>query len=325
VTDKPPIRLTVPIRRQAPFRSRPPGIEAILVPTKPRKTIEDQWTEESTSRKPVLWGWVVLLFLMIGTIVLWHLSQLHESKERTKVLGQKTATILADNHEDEKEAIRLIDSIEAGIRNYFSHTTVEELIPLVRHSERVAPLMRKYYKDKPVFIGTVDSIKMFQPLLIDTRTNFWMVAAVLNNGHRPLVIVEVMDSGEVLVDWESLVCHQPMDWTEYARTRPAEKPLDFRVYAEPSDFHSHEFENSSEWLCVRLTAMDSTEFLFGYARLDSLEAIKLRTLIRMNGMNKTSLILRLKIPEGLKSPRGVLIEKVVSPRWIHVSPPESGP
>jgi len=78
-------------------------------------------------------------------------------------------------------------------------------------------------------------------------------------------------------------------------------------------------------LCFRLTALDSEETLFGYAAVDSLEAQTLLQLMEANGGRKTSMILRLGIPEGLQSRRGVMIEKVISPRWIYLDPPESTP
>jgi hypothetical protein len=64
--------------------------------------------------------------------------------------------------------------------------------------------------------------------------------------------------------------------------------------------------------------------LFGYVRTDSPEAAILRQLIDQNGGKPTTLILRLMVPEGLKSPRGVVIEKVTNPRWLYVDSPAAG-
>ena len=38
----------------------------------------------------------------------------------------------------------------------------------------------------------------------------------------------------VRIDWETLVCYQPMKWDDYVAQRPAVTPLDFRVYVEPT-------------------------------------------------------------------------------------------
>ena len=57
--------------------------------------------------------------------------------------------------------------------------------------------------------------------------------------------------------------------------------MDFRVYVEADNFYSHEFADSDQWMSFRLTALDSEETLFGYARPDSAEARRLlRQLMR---------------------------------------------
>jgi hypothetical protein len=116
-----------------------------------------------------------------------------------------------------------------------------------------------------------------------------------------------------------------MPWDEFALKRPAGTSLDFRVYVERDMFFSHEFADSRRWLCFRLTALDSEETLFGYAAADSGEARKMLDLLEENGGRKSSMILRLAIPEGLQSRRGVVIEKVINSRWIYLDPPESAP
>jgi len=120
------------------------------------------------------------------------------------------------------------------------------------------------------------------------------------------------------------VCFQPMPWDDFARQRPTGEAWDFRVYAQPDNFYSHEFADSNQWVCFRLMAPDSEQALFGYARVGSAAAVELLDLVQSGGGGKVSVILRLGVPEGLKSRRGVVIEKVVSPRWLYLDPPDSG-
>ena len=86
---------------------------------------------------------------------------------------------------------------------------------------------------------------------------------------------------------------------------------------------SHEFADSSRWNCYRLTALDGDETLFGYAMADSEVAKSIVNLLNQNQGRKTSLILRLSVPEGVLSRSGVVIEKLLSPRWIYLDPPEA--
>jgi len=133
-----------------------------------------------------------------------------------------------------------------------------------------------------------------------------------------------MESGEPRVDWETLVCYQPMKWDDFAAQRPTGTSLDFRVYVERDSFYSHEFADEKLWTCFRLTALDNEEALFGYARSGSEEAQAMLRMINENDGRKASLILRLIIPEGVRSPRGVVIESLLSARWIYIVPPDPG-
>lgn len=290
-------------------------------PTLP--AIDANWGATEKSRRPIPWTWFALLGLLFGGACLWSLLQVIKSDDEAKQIEVSSKILLDHEEQADREATELVDRIDSTIRNYFSRSSVDELIPLVRHPERVVPLMREYYKDKPVFIGTVSSIKTLLPLEIDKRTNFWVAAAILSNGHKPIITVEVNPSGEILVDWKSLVCYQPMDWSEYARKRPEGTTMDFRVYGEPTAFNTHEFKDSKEWLCLRLTAYGSEEFLFGYAKVDSEVGRLLRQLLASNNLQRSTLTLRLTIPEGIQSPRGVIIEQVLNPGWIDLDPFET--
>jgi hypothetical protein len=99
--------------------------------------------------------------------------------------------------------------------------------------------------------------------------------------------------------------------------------LDFRVYAEADNFFSHEFADSNRWACFRLTALDSDVPLFGYAPAGGEVATTIQQLLQQNAGHRSSLILRLSIPEGLQSRSGVMIEKVLSPRWLYIESPAS--
>jgi len=148
---------------------------------------------------------------------------------------------------------------------------------------------------------------------------------MLASGELRSLLIETDGMGEPRLDWETFVCHQPMPWDEFARNRPQDKPMDFRVYVEADHFFSHEFSDSNQWLSFRLTALDADETLFGYLRTDHEDVQRMLACLRYNQGRKTSLILRLNVPHGLQSPRGVVIEKLMSPRWIYLTSPSLEP
>ena len=79
---------------------------------------------------------------------------------------------------------------------------------------------------------------------------------------------------------------------------------------------------AAELPIIFLTALDSDETLFGYAKKTEQASRDILEILNLNHGKRASLILRLSIPEGLQSRRGVVIEKMLSPRWLHVDPPD---
>ena len=318
-------RLDLPAKEEVELRTHQPGIDALIETdgTNP-DLLEQNWGESSSRRHPIPWGWFALIGLAITGAVIWSLTRVEEAEDLADQLRIQTETVLVDEEKEEREANQLIDRIDKTIRRFFSATSVEALARLIRHPERVTPLMRRYYAEKPVFSGSFKSLRTLQPLTLDNRGSFWMASVALAEGKTHNLIIEILESGEPRIDWETLVCYQPMNWDDFAVQRPTGTSLDFRVYVERDSFYSHEFGDSDRWVSFRLTALGSDETLFGYAAAGSVQAQELLRLLEENGGGRTSLMLRLGIPEGLQSRRGVVIEKLLNSRWLYLDPPDSG-
>jgi hypothetical protein len=318
-----PSRLDLPSRDEIELRTHQPGIDALFdIETAGPDPTEEGWGDSAARRHPIPWGWFALIGLAIAAAVVWSLTHLEKAEVQADQIRVETESVLAKEEREEREARKLVERIETTLRTFFSATSVESLARSVRQPERVVPLMWKYYAQNPMVFNPLRSVRILQPVTLDNRANFWMTSVVLANGQHRNLVIEIDASGNPLIDWETMVCDQPMPWDEFARERPAGRSLDFRVYVERDMFFSHEFADASRWLCFRLTALDSDETLFGYVSVDSGEARTLLHLIEMNGGRKTSLILRLGIPEGLQSHSGVVIEKVVASRWLYIDPPD---
>ncbi len=318
-------RLALPDRDEVELRTHQPGIDVLIEPEAAvPEELEENWGEAVIRRNPIPWGWFALIGLAITGSVLWSLSRVEQADEHADWIRTKTVTALVDDEQEELEATRLIERIDARIREFANATSVEALSRMVRQPERVTPLMRSHYKDKPVFPGQLRSIRTLQPVTLDNRGNFWMASVSLGDLGTKSMILEIGEDGEPRVDWETFVCHQPMEWDAFATARPTGTSLAFRVRLERDHFHSHEFADSNKWTCFRLTALDSVETLFGYVAAGGPEEAEILRVIESNGGGGVSLILRLGIPDGLRSRQGVVIEKVLSPRWIYLDPPASG-
>lgn len=318
-------RLELPTREDVELRSHQPGIDAIIetTPVNP-DLLEQNWGTNSSRRHPIPWGWFALICVAIISAVAWSLTRVEKADVKAEQIRIETQSSLVDEARETREASELIDRIDKTLRDFFDANSVDAQARLVRHPERVTPLMRRYYANKPVFTGRVRTIKSLQPLTLENHGNFWMSMVVLSNSQTRHLILEIQASGEPRIDWETMVCDQPMKWDDFVAQRPSGRSLDFRVYVERDNLYSHEFKDTTRWVCFRLTAPESVETLFGYAPANSELAQTLTKLLEKNPTHQTSLILRLGIPQGLQSRRGVVIEKLLNKRWLYLEPPDAG-
>lgn len=320
--DEKPSVLFVPGRREIEVRTHEPGIDALIDEGVSAESTEQSWGAEVADRHPIPWGWFALIALGIVAAVVWSLARLRESGDVAETIRVETESVLMAEEREEAEAQALVERIEKVLHVFFAAGDPDAWKDLIRHPARVMPLARAYYtagqREMP---GAMRSLRGLEPLTLERRGDFWMASVMLESGDSPSVLIEIAPDGRPLVDWETLVCHQPMPWDEFALQRPEETPLDFRVYVEADNFHSHEFSDSYRWLSFRLTALDAEETLFGYLPRDHADLPMILRCLQINEGRKTSLILRLNVPRGLRSRRGVVIEKLISPRWIYIDSP----
>lgn len=300
------------------MRSAEPTIDAIMDDELGEQT---EW-ELSLRKGPVPYGWFLLVFILIGGLAALSVSMVLSSRKGEGNLAKKVATErLESDAEDYAEAEALVESVEATLARYVAAASSDDLLPLVRDPERVAPLIANWYAERPFVPRKFDRLGVFQPMDLGKRP-FWLITCEVEGGPPETVLMEQTGDGRVLVDWETQVCYQPMDWNRYVKDRPECGAYDFRVYVQPdyAGFFSHEFGDEDKWSVYRLTAKDSDEYLFGYVRKGTALASELLEFSGVNHGRPVALLLTLRTPEGVRSPRGVLIEKVVSRRWALVEP-----
>lgn len=320
-----PSRLEMTSREELELRTHQPGIEVLIEPDAYNPDLAEQaWGETPDKRHPVPWAWFLLLGLAVITAVVWSLVNLKESEVVAHSIRDETKSKLASEEVEETEAHELIERIEDTLRIYFETSSVDLLARLVRHPERVKPLMRDHYARQPLVASPMKSLRSLQPLTLDHQGNFWIGSVMLADDRSVNLVMEIGRDGQPRIDWETQVCYQPMLWDDFARQRPADKSMDFRVYAERDNFHSHEFADSENWLSFRLTTLDAEETLFGYVSVGSEAANQLLEITQRNPNVRNSMILRLSIPHGLHSRRGVVIEKVICSRWLYLDSPDTG-
>lgn len=282
--------------------------------------LEQQW-EAPTGRK-FPWGWIALLGCIFGAGIIWSLAKVTRSKEQQETIVHDTEGFLDKEQREIREAEMTIEKLESSARDYFKTTSIKERLKLVRQPERVAPLMDRYYSQYPLKAEVVSEILSLDPLTIDGMASFWLVSCKIEGSGDQQIIVEVKADGATKIDWETLVCYQPISWEKFSLDRPKEYKGDFRVYVEQDNFYSHEFADSEKYMSYRLSVITGDQILYGYAERDSEAYAALANEFKA-GEGVTPMMLRLEIPSDPQSKNGVIIRKLISPRWIFLKNPET--
>ncbi len=303
-------------------RSSEPDMGLLLDAPALAEEVESPWGLKDGRVAGVPYGWFVLVGLMLAGLIVWSIRAAGRGERNVEETKREVMRIVEDDAAAEAAATQLVDRVEQVLRRYLAADTVEDTLPWIRDPERVRPLLEDWMARHPGRSLKFTRMGMFHPSLLE---NFWLVRVDVENGPTQHIQLEQTGDTEVKVDWESHVCYQPMLWDHFAAKRPDDRALDFRVWATPDNHFSHEFSDSGRWVCFRLTARDSEEWLYGYAPAGS-EAASWMTLATQASRNAmTPFLLRLRVPTQAASPRGAVIESVLTQGWTIVDGPKDGP
>jgi hypothetical protein len=300
-------------------RSQEPGVEAILDKEEVAENVEQPWGIRDARVAGVPYGWFVLVMAAVIVAGIWSVNQMFKGEKEVAHRLAEVREMDEDEAAEDRAARELVDRIEGVVRDYLAADTVEKMVPLVRHPERVKPLIEQEWKVRPKRAMKFARLTTFHPASIPGGM-FWVIRAEARDAEPQSLIVEQMGDTDVRVDWETDVCYQPMDWGRYIAERPP-TALDFRVWLIPDLHYSHEFSNAGRWRCYRIKTRGSEDYLFGYAPADSDVARNLDSFFQSNPSSMATVIARLRFPAGGSSPRGVVIDKLIEPRWMYVTDP----
>ena len=317
---EPPAEESAP-RPKRFHKSKPPGLETLIAGPAQAPGLETVWEQQAAARRPLPWGWFVVVGLVIAGGICWAVQYVAKAKPQLEAI-RRDAVVAQDSEERSvREARDLIQGIERAARTFAAAADMESMLAVSRHPERVRPLMEDHYARHPIQPMGGITIHSMKPLTLGSRGEFWMVSIELEGGSEADLIVEAPEDADAKVDWETAVCYQPLDWDDFVETRPQGRLTDFRVYLEPDNHFSHEFDDEKVWDCYRLTSQGSDLHVFGYVKKDSPTAEMIRKWFQHYPQGRTPMILCLTIPEGANSPNGVVIDHAKSVRWIYVVPP----
>lgn len=298
-------------------RSSEPGVESILSQEPVVENVEQPWGSEERKLAGIPYGWFILCVALLAGAGGWSVRQMTRGEKRLVEQREEVLERVAQDEEKEKSALEFVDGVEKAARAYLAADTLEEILPWVRDADRVGPMIEAEWRVRPKRSLRFERMTMFHPQEIGGHT-FWVLGIDVEGGGSEMMIAEPDGAGGARIDWETHVCHQPMDWDRYIAERPAGEAFEFRVRAALDQQFSHEFSDSGRWVCFHLGAKDSEGHVFGYAAVGSEEARVLSELVLASQSREVPVILRLRIPADCRSPRGAVIERVVAKQWLRL-------
>jgi predicted RNA-binding Zn-ribbon protein involved in translation (DUF1610 family) len=224
-------------------------------------------------------------------------------KSDTKEAGAKPRTEL------QAESAAAIKNLQ----EYEKFTEVKQRSLYVRHKEETLPRMNKYFSTRGITPPVPDPRPYTAKMVMIDGLEFLQFDSALRN--KPMFIFfEKTETGDFLVDWESLVVYGDTDWNTYVYTEPADAQS-FRLYAHWEDYYNHEFSDNTTHKCIALNHIESTEQIYAYVEIGSNvyeDAIKI-----LDRDPKTNTPVRISIRFAVpgKQHRQVLVEDIAN-GWL---------
>jgi hypothetical protein len=230
-------------------------------------------------------------------------ASLHPTESTIKELP------LQESSDEVVQALQLLEQ-------YWKTTSWKDRLPLVAHSERVAPLMRDYYEmqgaSDPV-PGALVSKARYQ--INGTEILYFSYASSRPTGSLEIAMLRGPQD-KFLIDWESLTGYGEMSFQEFRTKRPHE-PVLMRSYVRLFEYYNNEFSDSKKYLCVKLMSESGDNSVYAYCERGTPLAQWIeRDLSTTGPAGFKGYTMLISFPPNAQSNQCVHLDKVVAQRWL---------
>jgi hypothetical protein len=203
--------------------------------------------------------------------------------------------------------------IEEAVRNFVTASSPAELKKYIRNSERVGPLLDRYYEKADYEVEGFESLDLTQLKYSgDVVTVLVQKADFLT---APIALERVIDGEEesYQIDWESWVGYCDYSSDEMRAEKP-DKPFLMRVIVKPANYYNYDFSDDEKWRSLGLELKDSIHSFLGYVERGSEQDEKFRAM--MKGGQVVACMVRVAYPTGSRSKDQVEILEVLGGGWL---------
>ena len=229
-------------------------------------------------------------------------------KENSSIPKSKTF----DDLLKQMESLELHKLVSSSLEEFLNSDDIEAKIKLSRSSERVIPLMRKYYQnydDGPIAFRRISSAGEKGTGIID---GFYLIKVSFPD-FSILPVILAFENDRIVVDWESFVGYSEITLSEFISKKPRNSTL-MRLNATSDNYFNYQFQEDI-YRCLYLRNPEDTEAVYGYIERGSRADDQLSRIIE-SGQSIRFLTLKIQYPKKLGGKNQVIIDEIVTPGWL---------
>ena len=235
-----------------------------------------------------------------------------ESKTPEKENSSIPKTKTFDDLLKQMESLGLHELVSASLEEFLNSDDIEAKIKLSRSSERVIPLMRKYYQnydDGPIAFRRISSAGEKGTGIID---GFYLIKVSFPD-FSILPVILAFENDRIVVDWESFVGYSEITLSEFISKKPRNSTL-MRLNASSDNYFNYQFQEDM-YRCLYLRNPEDTEAVYGYIERGGRADDQLSRIIE-SGQSIRFLTLKIQYPKKLGGKNQVIIDEIVTSGWL---------
>ncbi len=203
-----------------------------------------------------------------------------------------------------------LKQLEEYLEKVLAAESVDDLLPLVRNTEKLQEKMLKYYGGEKISPTKMNHFKKCEDMSLFPG---YMAATFESGDFEIKNAIIKYDDGLFELDWESYVSYSDISWEKMRELKPVQ-PFVMRVTLSEKNFYLEDFSDEKAWQSVSLTNPNEEGTMFGYVKRDT----AVEQLVSNFGMTTSNynLTVLAKYSEGATSDNQVEIIEVISNSWL---------